>query len=132
MASPLCTSVVLACMSAACGKDPSMNLSLFNSSKRPSQYTQRMKLVPKCINGNGAFSAYNLPSSFSTFKPCKEYSCNSKGLCALSLAVFGENVFNLFGSKTASITRRRNNRPMKCDAQSGNKLALIHVLILFT
>ncbi|PON93469.1 Polyketide synthase, beta-ketoacyl synthase domain containing protein [Trema orientale] len=123
IASPLCPWLVAARISPACEKDHPLNSSMFQSPKRLSQWSRRKKLIPKCSNGNGGFSASSLLSSFCTFEPCVKEYYSSKGLYA-SLAVFGENAFLLSGSKIASITTRRNNRLKACDAHSGKTAAV--------
>ncbi|PON43570.1 Polyketide synthase, beta-ketoacyl synthase domain containing protein [Parasponia andersonii] len=123
IASPLCPWLVAARISPACEKDHPLNSSMSQSPKKLSKWSRRKKLIPKCSNGNGGFSASSLLSSFCTFEPCVKEYYNSKGLYA-SLAVFGENAFLPSGSKIASITTRRNNRLKACDAHSGKTAAV--------
>ncbi|KAF8393666.1 hypothetical protein HHK36_021912 [Tetracentron sinense] len=125
VASPLCTWLVAACMSASCEKENSLKPSVFQTPKRMSSWARRRRVVSKCNGGGddfprGLISAFcgssiqGLMSSCLTFEPCEEYY-SSKGLS--SLAFFGDNGFSLFGSKTGPMTRRqkRMNRAVHSD-----------------
>ncbi|XP_071901287.1 3-oxoacyl-[acyl-carrier-protein] synthase II, chloroplastic-like isoform X1 [Coffea arabica] len=130
VASPLCTWLVAACMSASCEKDHFLKLpSIFRCSRRLSRSARRRKVVvPQFLNAGGAglvssFCAsgiQNWLNSCLTFEPCEEYY-NSEGL-ASSLSCFSENAFSLFGHKAEPVTRRQ--RRMNRAAISGKAMAV--------
>ncbi|KAK4269045.1 hypothetical protein QN277_022251 [Acacia crassicarpa] len=109
MASPLCTWLVAACISATYDKG---KISMFDSSKRP------RKFMSHCINAGAAadyksrmLSSFycsgvqNLISCFA-LEPCKEYNY-FKGSLSSYLASFVDNgLSSLFGSKAAPTSGR--------------------------
>lgn len=124
VASPLCTWLVAACMSASF-HDPhsiSPSASSLSPSKRLSRRLRR-KILTQCGgSSNNRFSSLRgssfqgLVSSYLGYlEPCNEYY-SSKGLA--SLGFFGENGFtSLFGSRTVRTNRRQ--RMLNRAAHSG-------------
>ncbi|KAK9131488.1 hypothetical protein Sjap_011975 [Stephania japonica] len=139
VASPLCTWLVAACMSMPCEKNESKSssssssyCSLFQSKKK------RLNRWARRIGGSGGVdfpykrlvSAFygsgfqGLMSSCLAFEPCEEYY-SSKGLSS-SLALFGDNGFSLFGSKTTSSNGLMNRRQRRLNraAHAGKTMAV--------
>ncbi|XP_057505221.1 3-oxoacyl-[acyl-carrier-protein] synthase II, chloroplastic-like [Actinidia eriantha] len=134
LASPLCTWLVASCMSCACEKDQAVKSPfLFQSPNWRSRLDRRRKVMAtQCGNGGGVgglslscgliscWCGSGIQNLMSTFAPCEDYYNSSKWFS--SLALFGENGFSPFGSKTVPVTRRQ--RRMNSAAQSGNAVAL--------
>ncbi|KAK9101596.1 hypothetical protein Scep_025026 [Stephania cephalantha] len=132
--SPLCTWLVAACMSMPCEKNESKSsscCSLFQSKKRLNRWARRMggrggvdfpyKRLVSAFYGSGF---QGLMSSCLAFEPCEEYY-SSKGLSS-SLALFGDNGFSLFGSKTTSSNGLLNRRQRRLNraAHAGKTMAV--------
>ncbi|XP_019196581.1 PREDICTED: 3-oxoacyl-[acyl-carrier-protein] synthase II, chloroplastic-like [Ipomoea nil] len=120
VASPLCTWLVAACMSAACEKDHrGKSPSIFQSPR----WLRRKRTLAWSGNLGGGFVSslygsgiHGLMSSCFAFEPCQEYY-NSKGL-----PFFGDNALSLFGFKLAPVNRRQ--RRMNKAAHSGKTMAV--------
>ncbi|XP_022932787.1 3-oxoacyl-[acyl-carrier-protein] synthase II, chloroplastic-like [Cucurbita moschata] len=131
VASPLCTWLVAACMSASCFKDHSFNAPIRHSSKR-STSTSKRKTLSKCCSFSSQFNAglissfrgfniHDLMNSCLAFEPCDDY-CHS-GFSLSSFSSLGNNGFSsLFGPKTLPANRRhrRANRALR----SGETVAI--------
>ncbi|KAL0415018.1 UNVERIFIED_CONTAM: 3-oxoacyl-[acyl-carrier-protein] synthase II, chloroplastic [Sesamum latifolium] len=110
VASPLCTWLVAACMTAPSEKGTFCKPSEFiKCPKKLSRSARRKSLVAQ-KSGSLVSSLYgcgiNSLMSFCPFEPCEEYY-NSQGLSS-SFALFGENGFSLlFGSKTLPMNRKQ-------------------------
>nr|GMC55740.1 3-oxoacyl-[acyl-carrier-protein] synthase II, chloroplastic-like [Ipomoea batatas] len=120
VASPLCTWLVAACMSAACEKDHrGKSPSIFQSPR----WLRRKRTLAWSGNLGGGFVSslygsgiHGLMSSCFAFEPCQEYY-NSRGL-----PFFGDNALSLFGFKLAPVNRRQ--RRMNKAAHSGKTMAV--------
>ncbi|KAK4775400.1 hypothetical protein SAY86_010335 [Trapa natans] len=130
VASPLCTWLVAACMSASFQDSHSMSPpdSSLSPSKRLSRRLRR-KILTQCGGGSSSnrFSSLSrssfqgLVSSYLGYlEPCSEYY-SFKGLT--SLGFFGDNGFtSLFGSRTLRTNRRQ--RMLNRVAHSGEAMAV--------
>ncbi|KAL2243170.1 3-oxoacyl-[acyl-carrier-protein] synthase II, chloroplastic isoform X1 [Sesamum indicum] len=110
VASPLCTWLVAACMTAPSEKGTFCKPSEFikcpkklsRSARRKSMVAQKSGSLVSSLYGCGI----NSLMSFCPFEPCEEYY-NSQGLSPC-FALFGENGFSLlFGSKTLPMNRKQ-------------------------
>lgn len=104
MASPLCTWLVAACISATYDKDHSRRISMFSSSKRPRKVMSYYTNAGVSDYKSRMFSSFycsgvqNLISCFA-FEHCKECSY-FKGYLSSYLTSFVDNgLSSLFGSK---------------------------------
>uniref|UniRef100_A0A8F9R5F1 beta-ketoacyl-[acyl-carrier-protein] synthase I n=1 Tax=Delphinium elatum TaxID=46247 RepID=A0A8F9R5F1_9MAGN len=117
VASPLCTWLVAACMSAPSEKD---SLSVFQSRK-----SGRRKVRSACRrrSNGGVVSAFcgpgvqGLMSCCLGFEPCEEY-WSSKGL------LFGEHGFSLFGSRACKMNRQQRRSNLAANAGKAMAVAL--------
>lgn len=117
VASPLCTWLVAACMSTTCDREHSVNPAAFPTAKRLSSWARRRRILSKCTVGGSEISRglisslcgssiQGLMSSCLALEPCQQYNSSFKGLS--SFAIFGDNAFSLFGSKTLPVHRSRS------------------------
>ncbi|KAK4395043.1 UNVERIFIED_CONTAM: 3-oxoacyl-[acyl-carrier-protein] synthase II, chloroplastic [Sesamum radiatum] len=125
VASPLCTWLVAACMTARSEKGNFCKPSEFiKCPKKLSRSARRKSLVAQ-KSGSLLSSLYgcgiNSLMSFCPFEPCEEYY-NSQGLSS-SFALFGENGFSLlFGSKTLPMNRKQ--RKLNQASNSGKTMVV--------
>ncbi|KAL6010510.1 Protein TRANSPORT INHIBITOR RESPONSE 1 [Asimina triloba] len=106
LASPLCTWLVAACMSAVCQTEqqPSMRApSAFSPLERLSRTARRkrQKCSQRPVSVLGGSTIHGLMSSCLAFGPCEEYYRSA------SVPFFGENGLLSFGSKVGSSCRQR-------------------------
>uniref|UniRef100_A0A8F9R571 beta-ketoacyl-[acyl-carrier-protein] synthase I n=1 Tax=Delphinium ajacis TaxID=37494 RepID=A0A8F9R571_DELAJ len=119
VASPLCTWLVAACMSAPSEKDTGfLSTSVVRSQRRLNRLVRRRKVSPTCSGNSGLISAFcgssfqGLMSSCLAFEPCEEYY-SSNG--------FG---FSLFGSSSVPKMNRKQRRMTQAVAGKAMDVAL--------
>ncbi|KAF7834026.1 3-oxoacyl-[acyl-carrier-protein] synthase II, chloroplastic-like [Senna tora] len=131
MASPLCTWLVVACMSLDCQIDRSRSPYAFQYYRKMNRCSRRRKLLSKCATATsqlnrGVISSFygsiiqGLMSSCLAFEPCDEYYISNT---LSSLGFFGESGFSsLFGCKIGNSNRRQRLRRWLSDNSKRDKV----------
>lgn len=125
MASPLCTWLVAACVSAA-WEDRTRGLGKTNGvrwARRRRAAALKASSESSSVGFISAFYGSGIQGLVSSLEPCDEFYNSSRNVSAF----FGDSAFSFFGTWNSDNTRRRRRRRSRAASSSGICLLLIFI-----